>query len=84
VSGDESNGSRICVFVRGADILFIEAVFPEADRDLAARKSHLTTVAAGGIARDAGVRHAEPFHFSARYRGDEAPHREEFERAWRG
>jgi ribonuclease Z len=83
VSGDESTRRRICEFVRGADILFIEAVFTEADRDLAARKSHLTTVDAACIARDAGVRYAEPFHFSARYRGNEAQHREEFERARR-
>jgi ribonuclease Z len=81
VSGDDANRNRICQFVRAADILFIEAVFSEADRELAARKSHLTTVAAGQIARAAGVRHAEPFHFSARYRGREAGHRAEFESA---
>jgi ribonuclease Z len=81
VSGDEANRNRICQFVRGADILFIEAVFREADRELAARKSHLTTAAAAQIARAAGVRHAEPFHFSARYRGSEAEHRAEFESA---
>lgn len=80
VSSDEPNRRRICDFVRGADILFIEAVFAEADRDLAIRKSHLTTADAGSIARDAGVRYAEPFHFSARYRGYEAQHREEFAR----
>jgi ribonuclease Z len=79
VSGDEANRKRICEFVRAADILFIEAVFCEADAELAARKSHLTTVAAARIAREAGVRYAEPFHFSARYRGNEARHRGEFE-----
>jgi ribonuclease Z len=84
VSSDAANRRRICEFVRGADILFIEAVFPAADRELAVRKSHLSTLDAGGIARDAGVRHAEPFHFSARYRGNEATHREEFVRAWSG
>lgn len=84
VSNEAANRRRICEFVRGADILFIEAVFPAADRELAVRKSHLSTVDAGGIARDAGVRHAEPFHFSARYRGNEATHREEFARAWGG
>jgi ribonuclease Z len=84
VSGDESNRRRIGEFVRDADILFIEAVFSGADRDLAERKSHLTTVQAGEIARGAGVRYAEPFHFSARYRDEETRHREEFARAWRG
>ncbi len=81
VSGDEANRNSIREFVRSADILFIEAVFTEADRELAERKSHLTTVAAGRIAREAGVRHAEPFHFSSRYRGHEAQHRAEFEAA---
>jgi ribonuclease Z len=79
VSGDEANRERIREFVRAADILFIEAVFSETDRALADRKSHLTTVAAARIAREAGVRHAEPFHFSSRYRGNEASHRGEFE-----
>jgi ribonuclease Z len=84
VSGDELNRGRIADFVRDADILFIEAVFSDADRELAERKSHLTTVQAGEIARGAGVRYAEPFHFSARYRGEEAGHRGEFVRAWKG
>jgi ribonuclease Z len=83
VSGDEANRARIREFVREADILFIEAVFREADRELAERKSHLTTVAAARIAREAGVSHAEPFHFSARYRGREAAHRAEFESGMR-
>lgn len=52
-----------------ADILFIEAPFIWADRALAAERAHLTTVAAGEIARTAKVRHVEPFHFSPRYAG---------------
>jgi ribonuclease Z len=82
-SGDEANRRRIADFVRDADLLFIEAVFLDGDRELAARKSHLTTTQAGEIARRAGVRAAEPFHFSARYHPDEQQHREEFARAWR-
>jgi ribonuclease Z len=85
VSGSACNAERIRDFVRDADLLFIETVFLDADRDLAARKAHLTTVQAGEIARAAAVRNAETFHFSARYRdsGEEA-HRREFQRAWRG
>ena len=81
--GHARNRTKIIEFVRNADLLFIEAVFLEADRDLAARKSHLTTTQAGEIAKAAGVRRAEPFHFSSRYRGDEETHRAEFARAWR-
>jgi ribonuclease Z len=32
----------------------------------------LTTTAAGSLAREAQVRRIEPFHFSARYSGQEA------------
>lgn len=82
VSGDPPNAARIAEFVASADLLFIEAVFLEADAEMAARKAHLTTTQAGTIARVASVRQAEPFHFSARYRGHEEQHRAEFMRAW--
>jgi ribonuclease Z len=82
VSGDPQNAARIVEFVANADLLFIEAVFLEADAEMAASKAHLTTTQAGTIARVASVRAAEPFHFSARYRGHEAEHRAEFNRAW--
>jgi ribonuclease Z len=55
-----------------ADVLFIEAAFAEADAALAAERAHLTTAAAGSIARAAAVRRVEPFHFSPRYSGQEA------------
>jgi len=83
-SGAEENRARIVDFARDADLLFIEAVFLDADSELAARKSHLSTTQAGAIALEANVRHAEPFHFSARYYPDETRHRVEFERAWHG
>jgi ribonuclease Z len=56
---------------RSADLLFIEAAFAEADAELAAARAHLTTAAAGSIAREAAVRRVEPFHFSSRYSGQE-------------
>jgi ribonuclease Z len=84
VSGNERNEALLTEFVRDADLLFIEAVFLEEDRDLAQNKAHLTTTQAGEIARLAGVRDARPFHFSSRYRGNEEQHRTEFESAWKG
>jgi ribonuclease Z len=65
------NREAIIGLVRGADILYIEAAFAEADADLAAERAHLTTKAAGEIARAAQVRRLEPFHFSPRYEGEE-------------
>ena len=66
-----ANRKAIIELAQGADILFIEAAFAEADAPLAAERAHLTTAAAGQIAREAGVRRIEPFHFSPRYEGEE-------------
>jgi ribonuclease Z len=55
----------------GADLFFIESRFAAADAAAARDRAHLTTRAAGEIARAAGVRRIEPFHFSPRYEGEE-------------
>jgi ribonuclease Z len=66
-----ANRRSIIALVANADVLFVEAAFAEADVELAAERSHLTTAAAGRIAYEAGVRRVEPFHFSPRYSGEE-------------
>ena len=66
-----ANRAAIVRLARNADLLFIEAAFAQADTALAAERAHLTTAAAGEIAREAGVRRVEPFHFSPRYAGQE-------------
>jgi len=71
VADTPANRAAIVRLVRDADILFIEAAFAEADAELAAGRAHLTTAAAGEIARAAAVRRVEPFHFSPRYTGEE-------------
>lgn len=65
-----ANRKAIVQLARNADLLFIEAAFAEADAGLATERAHLTTVAAGQIAREADVRSVEPFHFSPRYTGE--------------
>jgi ribonuclease Z len=67
----ESRPADQISLVRNADMLFIEAAFAKADAALAAERAHLTTAAAGTIAREAGARRVEPFHFSPRYEGQE-------------
>jgi ribonuclease Z len=84
VTWSPDNARRITQFAAGADLLFIEAVFIDADRDHAARKMHLTARQAGHLARAAGARAAIPFHFSPRYLDREREVRREFEEAWRG
>ena len=72
VADTPTNRDAIVRLVKGADILFIEAPFAQADVALAAERAHLTTAAAGEIARAAAVSRIEPFHFSARYEGQAA------------
>ena len=78
------NRDLIINLVQYADLLFIEAPFAAADAALAAARAHLTTTAAGEIARQAGVRRVEPFHFSPRYEGEEALMVEEVMQAFEG
>ena len=66
-----ANRKAIIALIQDADLLFIEAAFAEADAAIAAERAHLTTAAAGRIAREAGVRRVEPFHFSPRYTGED-------------
>ncbi|HMA69881.1 MAG TPA: MBL fold metallo-hydrolase [Xanthobacteraceae bacterium] len=67
-----ANRATIVKLAQNSDLLFIEATFAQRDAVLAAERAHLTTAAAGTIAREAGVRRVEPFHFSPRYEGEEA------------
>ncbi len=65
------NRTAICSLAAGADAFFIEARFAAADAEQARDRAHLTTTAAGEIAKAAGVRKLEAFHFSPRYEGEE-------------
>jgi ribonuclease Z len=66
-----ANRSALEELCAGADILFIEASFSAADADKAEARAHLTTAAAGQIARACAARRIEPFHFSPRYEHEE-------------
>jgi ribonuclease Z len=84
VSYSEENARRITALAHGADTLFIECVFLQADAAHAARKCHLTARQAGSLARAARARLAVPFHFSPRYAARERALCEEFEAARQG
>ena len=71
VADTPANRAAIVALIQNADILFIEAAFAGADTALARERAHLTTTAAGEIAREANVRRVEPFHFSPRYAGEQ-------------
>ena len=71
VAWTEANVAAIVKLARGAEILFIEAVFLDRDRERAAARRHLTAHQAGTLARLAGARRVVPFHFSPRYAAEE-------------
>ena len=71
VADTPANRAAIVELAQKADILFIEGAFAGRDAELARQRAHLTTTAAGQIAREANVRRVEPFHFSPRYAGEE-------------
>jgi ribonuclease Z len=71
VADTGANRAAIARLAAEADLLFIESRFAAEDEARAAERAHLTTRAAGEIARAAGVRRLEPFHFSPRYEDEE-------------
>lgn len=78
------NVERMVALAQGSDLLFIESVFLDEDAPHAELKQHLTAKQAGTIARLAGARLVEPFHFSPRYAGRSGLLRAELEAARRG
>jgi len=80
----EENATRIVRLVQGADVLFIETPFLQADAARAAKKYHLTAHQAGLLARRAGVKTVVPFHFSPVYRDQGEALRAEMLQAFEG
>jgi len=61
------NRERLISLANGADLLFLESVFTQADMARASATQHLTARACGQIAQAAKVKRLAPFHFSRRY-----------------
>ena len=76
------NVEQLRALLSDVDLLHIESVFLHSDRDHALRKNHLTARQAGEIASELRARRVVPFHFSPRYRGNEAALRSELQAAW--
>lgn len=68
VSAAPENSRKIVELAKGADLLFIEAAFLDSEKEVAARKYHLTAKEAGDLAKKARVRQFRLFHFSPRYK----------------
>ena len=54
-------------WIRGVDLLYHEATFPEEMADMAEKTFHSTTIQAATVAREAGVKRLIGGHFSSRY-----------------
>lgn len=78
----ETNARKIERLAHDVDLLFIESVFLDQDRERAARKNHLTARQASLLARRAHAKRIVPFHFSPRYVEREYDLRAEAERAF--
>jgi ribonuclease Z len=65
------NAAAIVNLARGADVLYIETAFTDAEARRAAEKYHLTARQAGGLARAAEVKRLIPFHFSPKHAEEE-------------
>jgi len=80
----EPNLAQLDALLAGVDLLYIECVFADEDRELARRRNHLTARQAGSVARRLGARQLQPFHFSPRYEGAEDRLRSQAAGAWQG
>jgi ribonuclease BN (tRNA processing enzyme) len=80
----QANLAQFDALLAGVDLLYIECVFADEDRELARRRNHLTARQAGSVARRLRARQLQPFHFSPRYEGAEDRLREQAFGAWQG
>ena len=84
VAFHQDNIDRIVALAANADLFFVGAPFLERDAERARETRHLTAHQAGWLARRAGARRLEVFHFSPRYDGDSESLVREAEEAFAG
>ena len=76
------NRGKILSFMNRVDVLYIEASFLDNDKKRARETAHLTAKEAGELAREAGVKKMQVFHFSHKYSGNEEVLVEEAQKAF--
>jgi ribonuclease Z len=83
-AGHAQNNQKILSLIGDSDILFIEAMFLNEDRDRAQSTAHLTAAQAGHLAKQAQVKRLVPLHFSPRYSDRPDALQQEAIGAWHG
>ncbi len=82
--GTDENMEAIRSFAADADLLFCEAAFLDEDSVKARDRGHLTARQAGEVARQAGVKELQVYHFSPRYESRAEQLYEEAQQAFEG
>ncbi|MCP4443363.1 MAG: peptidase [Aureispira sp.] len=68
--GSPENHQRITTLFEGADEVYMEAYYADADQELAFKNNHSTARLSGQVARLAKIKKIVPAHFSRRYHDD--------------
>ena len=66
---NDRNKKKIVALVESADIFFCESPFLANEEERGQKRYHLTSRQAGLLAREAGVKKLQVFHFSSRHKG---------------
>ncbi len=78
------NVPKVVELARDADVFYCESLFLDEDREQALKRYHMTARQAGTLARLAGAKRIEVFHFSPRYDGQAGRLYNEAAAAFRG
>lgn len=81
---NDRNSKKIVNLVESADIFFCESPFLADEEERGQARFHLTSRQAGILAREAGVKKLQVFHFSSRHKDYRAQFYSEAEEAFRG
>ncbi len=81
---NDTNKQRIIDLVRGVDVFYCESPFTGDEEERGRERCHLTSVQAGILAREAGVKQLRTFHYSPRHTDDVDRLRQEAQDAFQG
>ncbi len=81
---NDCNSKKIVELVKSADIFFCESPFLADEEERGQARCHLTSRQAGTLAREAGVKQLQVFHFSSRHNGCREQFYNEAQEAFQG